>query len=226
MRDDARGSRARRGARWAVAVLTLLVVAGCVRGEYAITIEGETTAISGSVVFLAEDADDGHDCSDWWTAQSPFRGSEQARTQVQEIVEDDRPGCRFTLSDRTENLRNADGTPLITREGDTFVLTVPSSEDPTPTPTDTAGEGGPRLTLAITFPGPVLDGGGGVVDGRTVLFSELADLQGGIRVVGDVGDTPAPSSPLLPWVVGGVIVLGLVAVVVVLVLHRPVRGRT
>jgi len=226
VRDDARGTRARRGVRWLVAVLALLALAGCVRGEYAITIEGETTSISGSVVFLAEDAADGHDCSDWWTAQSPFRGSEQARTQVEEIVEDDHPGCRFTLSDRTESLRNADGSALVAREGDTFVLTVPASGDPTPTPTTAPADGGPQLTLAVTFPGPVLDGGGGAVDGRTVLFSDLADLQGGIRVVGDAGDTPAPRNALLPWVVGGVIALGLAAVVVVLVLHRPVRGPT
>ncbi len=202
------------------AVLVVLALAGCVRAEYDITVHGETTSVSGEILFLTEPADDGHDCSVWWSEESPFRGSENAATEATPFAEGDHPGCRFSLTDRTDALRSSDGSPLITRDGDTFRFRIPAtSTSSTPDPNG----GSPQITLAITFPGPVIDGDGGDVDGRTVTFTDLTDLGQGIDVVADAGDTRAPTNPVLVWVVGGILALGVAGVAAVVVVHARRR---
>jgi hypothetical protein len=210
----------RRTVSSVLAVLVVLALAGCVRAEYDITVDGETTSVSGEIVFLTESADDGHDCSVWWSEESPFRGSEDATTEATRFVEDDHPGCRFSLTDRTDGLRNSDGSALITRDGDTFRFRVPATSEPSTADPD---GGSPQITLALTFPGPVIDGDGGDVDGRTVTFTDLTDLGQGIDVVADAGDTPAPTNPVLVWVVGGIVALGVAGVAAVVVVHARRR---
>lgn len=219
---DARPGR-RRGRACVLAVFLVLVLAGCVRAEYRVTIEGETTAIAGQILYVTEDAAEGHDCSLWWSEESPFRGSDDATTTSEPFTEDGHPGCRFTLTDRTENLRNADGTTLITRDGDVVVFRVAASEAAGASPTEDATGGGPDITLSVTFPGPVLDGDGGLVDGNTVTFTDVRDLGQGIVVSGDAGDWEESTSSPLPWVIGGVAGLAVVGAVVAAVMHRQDR---
>ncbi|WP_194949394.1 LppM family (lipo)protein [Actinomyces trachealis] len=100
--------------------------------------------------------------------------------------------------------------PLVTRNGDKFTVKLPPLTSPEPTPTATPEAGGlagpplptgpPAATAAppsptslsglvtahlqITFPGAVVDGGGGQVDGRTVTWTDPDVISEGVQASG------------------------------------------
>ena len=133
--------------------------------------------------------------------------------------------------------------PLVMRDGDLYIATVspidtgldaaPSASGAAPAPDGAEGEG-PTATsteplatavnarLSITFPGAVVDAGGGSVSGRTVTWEGTDTLTSGVIASGYA--TPEEGLGFLDrfrlWIAAGAAAAGLVAGAAVVVRRR------
>src|SRR5690606_17423827 len=102
----------------------------------------------------------------------------------------------------------------ITREGDVFTFVLDGSEDEVGELEGMPAGMEPEVSIAVTFPGAVIDGGGGDVDGNTVTWSGLDALSTGVTATGDAEESSsAAGSPVL-WIVLAVVLLLVLAAVV------------
>ncbi|PFG20832.1 LppM family (lipo)protein [Serinibacter salmoneus] len=243
-----------RGLRLIALTLVLLVTAGCVRAEGDLTLDGDSDTASGSIAFAV--------------AYDPEEESEESRAEaadlVLRIVDTSLPGLRehaevtsapleqsgwlgttLTLDEvPISDLVVAGGEPLITRDGEEFVVAgtinaldaegIPAapaveedSEDDVPP--RRAGATDSLVRLTVTFPGPVDEVGevtgehsSVLVEGNTVTWQAPYDEPLTLEAEG-AAFTPLFSADvwrLVWWGLGILAVLAVAGLVTVLV-----RGR-
>ena len=137
-----------------------------------------------------------------------------------------------------EEAKESGTAPLVARDGDLYVVTLSAvaagldtapngsaGADSTAAGTDSAAPSAPAppsassgslssivdAHLSITFPGAVVDAGGGSVSGRTVTWEGADALANGVSASGYATPNEGVSawSRFRPWAVAGVVVIGL-----------------
>ncbi|MFC4554534.1 LppM family (lipo)protein [Georgenia faecalis] len=204
----------------------LLLLGGCFRMDLGIQINADDTAdITMEVGDLTGmmTADD-LDCTDLESelADAP----EDVEFTVEQTEEDGNIGCRLVASGAPLDEMSGEGMS-ITREDDLFVFSFDGD--------DTAGDVGempagmePEISIAVTFPGPVVDDGGGEVDGNTVTWTGMEALSGGVTASGEAegsGASAAAGSPVL-WIVLAVVLLLVIAAVIFFLTRRKKSAGT
>lgn len=217
------------------ALLALVVLAGCVRTDGDLTVSRGNT-VSGTIQILGQLADESEASQQAVVAQVTTietRALPGLRDLVgvtasavtpepgwygTELVLDDVPLASFVLG----------GAPLVTRDGDDFLVSGVVDVSAQPDVPAPAAEGEPRpgapestVRLALTFPGAVTDVGGSeelaVVDGSTVTWTTTYDTPLTLEATAS-----ATSSAFPPWIwrallwgVGALVVLAIAGLVTV-----------
>ncbi|MPV36805.1 LppM family (lipo)protein [Georgenia subflava] len=232
-----------RRLRAVVLLPLLLLLAGCFRMEMAFTINADDTAdihlemLDKSGSLTREDLDCQSLAAEMDTTGLPT----SVDYTVENLEEDGNLGCSFDvigapLSEMTSQgltITEADGVYTFALDGDGSVEAsleqIPDLE----------------VILAVTFPGAVIDAGGGEVEGSTVTWSDPAILADGVTATGEaVGDgaardgaaggdaadedtagADAAGTSWWWWVLGAILLLAVIAVVVALVARSSRQGR-
>lgn len=131
-----------------------------------------------------------------------------------------RPGCLMEARGVPMDSLDPDDGATITREGDVFTFYAEGSDDPSEGDAETPPGLEMEVTMAVTFPGKVIDAGGGVVseDGRTVTWSGDAAM----NEMRATGNAEAPSNSILLWATLALLVAALAAGGIVVI--RKSRG--
>ena len=222
------------------ALLALVVLSGCVRTEGDLTVSRANT-VSGTIQVLGQLADESEASQQAVVAQvttietralpglrdlpgvTASAVTPEAGWYGTELVLDDVPLASFTLG----------GSPLVTRDGDDFVVAgvvdaTVQADVPAPAAEGEPRPGAPESTvrLALTFPGDVTDVGGSeelaVVDGSTVTWTTTYDTPLTLDATAS-----ATSSAFPPWIwtaliwgVGVLVVLAIAGLITVAVRSR------
>ncbi|MEO8262744.1 MAG: hypothetical protein ABI566_09255 [Pseudolysinimonas sp.] len=209
-------------------MLLVLALAGCVRFQADLSVDDQNRLDGDIVVAVITNdepgsADNARDNADKIEAQllPELRGADGVTAQAYE--QDDYVGTRFTLSDtpiEALNGSDADGALTLTRTGDTFEFSGTLDFTPDDEPlTDEEVQGDPQdsnITVAISFPGEVLDHNG-ELNGTKVTWTTT--LEGSV----DMHATASAISsgpPVALIVIIVLIALAVIAVVVVVLVRR------
>ena len=184
---------------------------------------------TGSVLTADTDCQDYADPSVVGTSD----GADVTATQIGSADDAEGVGCEVKATGvRIPDADEAAGSgtvPLVMRDGDRYVVTVspiPTGLDGAPATSD-AGAASTAEPLAaavdarlsVTFPGAVVDAGGGSVSGRTVTWEGSDSLTSGVSASGYA--TPDEGLGVLErfgaWIAAGTAAAGLAAVAVVAV---------
>ncbi|MGC5615018.1 LppM family (lipo)protein [Georgenia sp. Z1491] len=192
----------------------LLVLSGCFRAEttFEIGTDGNTTINAQGVATMPGVTREQVDCQEISdSGDAPVNGG---TVTAEDYEENGQPGCTVEATGPTDQMTNDDGSYVVTQEGD--VLTFQLQGDPTINPDEMAALGGaPELTTTVVFPGEVIDGGGGEVDGNRVTFTGIEHMRDGITATGSASPGFLDSIPgWALWVGIGVVVLIVVLIVV------------
>ncbi|NTV39801.1 MAG: hypothetical protein HGA51_07580 [Demequinaceae bacterium] len=226
----------RRFARLAVTAVAVLALAGCVRFTSVNSFSADDTVTQDLVVALTADAASqvGIDLSNLTAAAltsasaEAFPGVDPTKVTIEDYTEGDRKGVHIVARDLTLDefnaaategssaITNGIGTPMtVTREGDTYIVTVPA--DPARDLSQVQGGGSLGLisssvdfSITMEFPGPVKSATAGQVDGKKVVLG-LEDLFTPDAIVIKAQATPGIAwGPILRW-------LGIGAIAIVIV---------
>ncbi|MGC5629347.1 hypothetical protein ACPYO6_14020 [Georgenia sp. Z1344] len=197
----------------------LLVLTGCFRAEttYEIGTDGNTTIHAQGVATMPGITREDVDCSTLAEGgDSPVEGG---NITAEDYEENGMPGCTIEGSGPTNEMINEDdGSYVVTQEGDT--LTFDLHGDPTLNPDEMAALGGaPELTTTVVFPGGVIDGGGGEVNGNEVTFEGIEWMRDGITATGSASPGLLDSLPGWALWVGIGVVVAILALIIVLVVR-------
>nr|WP_159813409.1 translation initiation factor 2 [Actinomyces sp. zg328] len=240
-------SRRSRAARLAALAVPLALSACTANLEMEIGADGRYSAViemrdSTGKVLTSKD-----DCQR--LADKAVAGtSASAQAEVVE-ADDDEIACKITVSGvEIPASDQASSDALVVREDDLYAVDLTRLTDGLTTPTGKAGAGGdsapsgrggsqgpqgpaptvgagptaPPLDsrISVTFPGAVVDGGGGSVDGRTVTWEDTDTILAGIHATGHTRANAGLSfwDRYSWWVIGGT--AGLAAAVAVAALRR------
>lgn len=195
------------------------VLAGCFRMDMGITINSDETVdvsmeiVDQSGMFLGA-AGQGS-CSDL-DQGAPA----DLDYSVEEFDEDGDPGCRLVVNGAPlAELQQGDGIS-ITRDGDVYTFELEGDDTGMMGELGDlsgAGSAAPQVSLSVTFPGEVIEAGGGEVDGNTVTWSDLEVFVTGATATGSAVDGGGSSNlVLIIAIVAGVIVIGAVIAIVVI----------
>ncbi|TRW46483.1 LppM family (lipo)protein [Georgenia yuyongxinii] len=164
-------------------VLPLLLLAGCVRLELGFTIQPDDTADLAMAVVdktgMMTRAD--LDCTALAAEVGQAGLPAGVDYSVEDLDEDGNLGCALDVAGAPLSQMAAEGLS-ITRSGELYTFTLDgdgagAAEGVTDLP-------GLELTLAVTFPGEVVDDGGGDVTGTTVTWTDPAVLSSGVTATG------------------------------------------
>ncbi|MFD1506288.1 hypothetical protein FE374_17190 [Georgenia yuyongxinii] len=176
----------RPGARSRLRLLVLpllLLLAGCVRMELGFTIQPDDTAdlamevVDKTGMMTRDDLDCTALAAEVGQAGLPA-GVDYS---VEDLDEDGNLGCALDVVGAPLSQLAAEGLS-ITRSGELYTFTLDgdgagAAEGVTDLP-------GLEFTLAVTFPGEVVDDGGGDVTGNTVTWTDPAVLSSGVTATG------------------------------------------
>lgn len=221
-------------------LIAALVLTGCVRADVALTVDGRTDTVSGSIV-IAAPLDDDSDASREAAAAVALAIETGAIPSLRdhsmvsagpydadgyygtELTLDAVPIDQLYLGARSET-----ATPVITRQGSDYVVSavldtsgiegVPVAEAEGERP---AGAAESQITIAFTFPGEVESVEGSadlaVIDGRTITWSAPWDTH-----LDMTATASATTGSFPPWIwqaviwaaigIGVLAVLGLITV--------------
>ncbi len=224
----------RRAARLAVALAAVAALSGCVKVTSTNSFSPDNTVTQDSIIALAPDAASqlGIDL-DELTADAlldveggVIPGVDPGKIMVEDYAEGDLRGVHIVASDLTlDEFNDASAgaissftgglgaTLTVTREGDTYIVTIPA--DPARDVSQVQGAGslgllGDSIEVAVTleFPGPVKSASAGQVDGKKVVLG-LEDLLTADEIVIEAQATPGIAwEPILRW--GGIVALAVV----------------
>lgn len=218
-------SRVRRRASALLLLPLLLVLAGCFRLDMGLTIaEDETVDVSMEVgdltgVATREDLD----CSDLESEM----GEADVDFTVEEIEDDEGNfGCRIaaigapldTMTGEGMNIEKVDDTFVFSFDGDETAMGDTGSLEDMPAGME------PQVSVAVTFPGEVIEADG-EVDGNTVTWSGIETFATGGSATGYATGGGGGGVSTAVWVVLGVVALLAVAALIFLI-SRKNRGST
>lgn len=216
-------SRIRRSIAVALGALTVILLAGCVRFQADLSLNPDDTVDGSIVVAVVLGEDEGARESATESVATieaqllPAVNGAVGATRA-EYDQDGYYGTRFTF----------DGTPIaafqsenlsLTRDGDRFVFDglldfTPDSTEAADPDADTS-----NITVAITFPGDVTEHNGDL-SGRTVRWEATPEDRVEMSAVGSAIATGPPAWVPVVAVVGGVLVVAVVAVIVILRMRK------
>jgi hypothetical protein len=210
-------------------MLLVLALAGCVRFQAGLSVDEHNrldgnivvAVISGDEEGAAENAEKGA-ASIEASLLPDLRGADGVTAERYE--QDDYIGTRFTLHDTPIDALGggSEGALTLTREGDVFEFSgtldfTPGSE-PVPIDEVDGDPGDADISVAISFPGEVLEHNG-QLSGNQVTWTTT--LEGSVDMEARASAIPS-GLPAWLWVVAAGAAL-LIAITVVIVLNR--RGR-
>ena len=209
----------------ALGMLLVLALAGCVRFQADLSVDDQNRLDGDIVVAVITDdqpgsADNARDNADKIEAQllPELRGADGVTAEPYE--QDDYVGTRFTLDDTPIEALNgggSEGALTLTRTGDTFDFS--GTLDFTPGEEEQESDGDPKdsnITVAISFPGEVLDHNG-ELNGTQVTWTTT--LEGSVDMHATASAIPS-GPPVALIVIIALLALGVIAVVVVLIVRR------
>ena len=212
----------------ALGMLLVLALAGCVRFQADLSVDDQNRLDGDIVVALITDdqagsADNARENASKIEAQllPELRGADGVTAEPYE--QDDYVGTRFTLDDTPIEALDggdADGALKLTRSGDTFDFSGTLDFTPDDEPlTDEEVEGDPKdsnITVAISFPGEVLDHNGELT-GTQVTWTTT--LEGSVDMHATASAIPSgPPVALIVLIV--LLILAAVAVLVIVLIRR------
>jgi hypothetical protein len=217
----------------ALGMLLVLALAGCVRFQADLNVSDRDTLDGDIVVAVITDdkpdsADNARDAAADIEAQllPGLRGSDGVTATPYE--QDDYVGTRFALSGTPIDALGGgtDGALSLTREGDEFVFS--GTLDFTPGEEPTTGEevdgdaGDSDITVAISFPGEVLEHNG-EISGNKVTWATT--LEGSVDMEARASAIPN-GPPAWLWAVVALAALLIAAAVVVVIIRSRRRAST
>jgi hypothetical protein len=204
-------------------VALLLALTGCVRFQADLRI-GPDDTVDGELVVAAVvgDGEDGRDQAEDAAARieaellAGLRGAAGVTRTVYD--EDGYLGSRFRFEDTPIDAfhgGSSEGSLTLERVGDEYV--VAGTLDFTPDDEETVGEDDDtsNVTVAVTFPGPVVSSNG-EVSGHTVRWSTTPEARLDLEARGSAIPT---GPPLWAWLVAGGALLVIVAAAAVVVVR-------
>lgn len=205
-----------------LALLSVLVLSGCIKSDIAFTLHEDDT-VSGEIVFAVQEGigemmelGSDQEALDELFGENPFEGTE-GNFSAEPYSQDGWVGQVYTFSDLPiAQAGEATGSGVtITRVDDTFVVETFSA------PADDSEEipEGAESTFTVTFPGEVTDHNG-ALDGTTVSWDMLTQAE---PLYAEGSATSGGSFPL--WIVAVILGVLLVAAVIAVVLVVVLRGR-
>ena len=199
-----------------LSVVAALVLAGCVRVQFDVTVADDNTVDGSIVLAIQKGIGESLGMSDDELIAEISSGDEPdfPGTKVDDYAEDEYVGKKYTFTDvPIAEFSGEDSGLTITRDGDFFIVDgdSPAAE----VPEDEAGAlAGAELTFTMTFPGDVVEASdGAVIDGNTVTF-DVSDPNAAIHAKAKATAGGTPSWLLIA--VSALIFLGLIAVVAVI----------
>ncbi|WP_127126015.1 hypothetical protein [Georgenia sp. SYP-B2076] len=197
----------------------LLLLAGCMRLDMGITIHGDDTADLALTVVDKTGAmtRDELDCSQLTDALGQAGLPGGVDHTVDAIDEGGNLGCAVTFTGAPLTEMNAQGLSISKADG---VCTFTLDGQAGLTPADVEDIPGLEVALAVTFPGAVIDAGGGQVTGHTVTWTDPAVIAAGVTATGEADGGaatllgPTSSMSWLWWVVAGLVLLAVIGAVV------------
>ncbi|MEE6294609.1 LppM family (lipo)protein [Georgenia wangjunii] len=193
----------------------LLVLGGCFRMDLGVQINADESL---DITMEFEDlsglmTEQDISCEDLESEMGVGDTPENVDFTVSELGGDGNFGCRLEATGATLDDMSGDGM-TITRDGDVYTFALEGSEDEVGDLEGMPAGMEPEVTIAATFPGAVIDAGGGEVDGNTVTWTGLDALSTGVTATGEAEESSsAAGSPILGIVLAVVLLLVLAAVV-------------
>ncbi|SPT53550.1 Uncharacterised protein [Actinomyces bovis] len=191
------------------------------------------------------------DCSSLTNPQAlGLTPQDSTKVTAEKLTGSDGSGCLVRISEAPVAegpMPQAEGTshPLVVRDGDKFTVKLPPFTAPEPSATATAQVDTPadpavptaappspvslaglvKAHLQLTFPGAVVDGGGGQVDGRTVTWTDPDLIADGVQATGLAQENAGLSTwdRFKHWITAGVV---LTVIVLTALLIRRNRRRS
>lgn len=199
-----------------VALVSVIVLSGCVRMQMSLELNEDDTA-SGTYVFALQEglgeslgaATDSEAVDELFGMAS----GEIDGATVTEYNEDGFVGTQIEFEDQTFAELNLDSEDLkIIRDGDDYVVAGAFQQSEAASMGELPADA--EMTLAITFPGSIVEANGTVV-GNTVTW-DLADAPDALYARG--GASADGGFPLLGWLAIGFVLLVVLAGVVLLIM--------
>lgn len=213
----------------------LLLLTGCVRMELDFTIQPDDTAdlamevVDKTGMMTRDDLDCTALSAEVGRAGLPA-GVEYS---LENLDEDGNLGCALDVTGAPLSQLAAEGLS-ITRSGELYTFALDG--DGMGAAEGVADLPGLELTLAVTFPGEVVDAGGGDVAGTTVTWTDPAVLSSGVTATGraaaqgaataTVAALPTGSLAWLWWALAGVGALAVIGGIVFLTRRARTPGDT
>ncbi|MFH5821750.1 LppM family (lipo)protein [Georgenia sp. AZ-5] len=179
------------GARTAALLAASLALAGCLRVEADVAV-GPDDTVDMAVTMLDLSGTVGRedpDCADVVDDLADDDAVPDVDYAIEDITAGGDVGCAVSVEDAPLEEMRAEGMSL-TRTGEVYTFTL--AGDPG-LGEDLRSLPGLETTLAVTFPGPVLDAGGGDVTGSTVTWTDPEALAAGVTATGAAGAGIAPT---------------------------------
>jgi len=217
----------KRSALIALTALVVLALSGCVRFQADLSVTPNDT-VNGSIVVavvVGEEADS-RETAELQASEieSALLGEVSGAPGVERTVydQDGYLGSRFTFRDTPLSAfagGGSEGSLTLTREGDEFVFSGQLDFTPDDTETEiTPDDDTSNITVAISFPGEVIDTNGDV-SGNTVrwesTYEARVDMEARASAISN-----GPPAWVLPVIGGAAALLALVAIIVVTARRR------
>ncbi len=211
--------------RWKLAVVTAFAVvtlSGCLRFDANLSLSPDDTVTGTFIVAVKDGTGKQYETSDRAMSEDIWSGYPAAKAladaSVSDFHGDGYTGISVKFTDEPLAIFAPTATAWgVARMGDEFVVSGPSNSTNSPT-ADNSGTGAftgdisqlsdARLTVAITFPGPIASANGSI-QGKTVTWN-LADGPATLDARGSAIATQDPAVPMA-YVAFAVIALGAIA---------------
>jgi hypothetical protein len=210
-------------------MLLVLALAGCVRFQADMSVD-EQNRLDGNIVVAVITTDDPGSADNARDAAADIetrllpnlRGADGVKAEAYE--QDDYVGTRFSLDDTPIDALagGADGALTLTREGDEFdfagTLDFTPGTEPEPGEEVDGDPGDSDITVAISFPGEVLEHNG-QLSGNQVTWTTT--LEGSVDMHARASAIPSgPPAWLWAIAVGAALLIALAVVIVIVRLRR------
>ena len=163
-------------------------------------------------------------------------GADVTSTRIGSADDEEGVGCEVKVTavkiPDADEAEAAGTVPLVSRDGDRYIVTLAPIDtgagDPDGAASSTSEPIGTDAHLSVTFPGAVIDAGGGSISGRTATWEGADSLANGVTASGYA--TPNEGLSFIDrfglWIAGLVAVAGLAVGAVIILRRRHRRDRS